>query len=282
MDRLVAQAEEVVAAHPIRGLFVVDTTLTAAQAEADETGSFGWVVTLPLLPFRALSGVSESGQAISKFNVTAQRLADIVNALPEITRLELELLLYDVEDLETVEAFLTGWASLADSARSLSAAVEALPDEILGRIDASQSDLRETLKAAREAFTEAERTVQAIREATGPFAAMAERMSVAGDAWDRAFSEIRAMQDSAAEGGETQAGEEARPFDIRDYQATARELSRAAVELRGLALDARSLMDDATWRVLQILVAFFALLAGYVIVATLVRRASRRPSRPRA
>jgi hypothetical protein len=115
--------------------------------------------------------------------------------------------------------------------------------------------------------------------------------------------EIRALRgtadDTAAE-EPTRAAAPERPFDIREYESTARQIQAAAAELRGTigalqglmgsseaaaavgGLDAavargKRLVDVVAWRAVQVLVAFFTLLLVYrLAVSALERRAGRR------
>ena len=75
-----------------------------------------------MLPFRALTGVSEGAQGIREFNRTALQLADLFADLPRLVRWELELLLYDVEDRETLTQSLAAFQVLAESSHRLSQA----------------------------------------------------------------------------------------------------------------------------------------------------------------
>jgi hypothetical protein len=121
------------------------------------------------------------------------------------------------------------------------------------------------------------------QEVAGPLAAAAEQLRLASASWERVLA-----RDGDAE------QPPGRPFDIREWEATAVEVQRAAASLQTLAVElrtlseskgiastlggvgttvsasvdharasARELVDAAAWRALQLLVVFFVLLAGY-------------------
>ena len=76
--------------------------IEAAVAQVPKQGAFAWLINLPMSPFRALEGVSSGAAAIREFNQTALQLTNRVALLPQQIRWQMELLLYDVEDRETV------------------------------------------------------------------------------------------------------------------------------------------------------------------------------------
>jgi hypothetical protein len=121
------------------------------------------------------------------------------------------------------------------------------------------------------------------QQVAGPLAAAAEELRVASASWERVLTR-----------GDGEARPPGRPFDIREWEATALEIQRAAASLQGLAVElkvlsesegvvktlggvgttvsesvdharasARELVDAAAWRALQLLLAFFGLLAAY-------------------
>ena len=114
----------------------------------------------------------------------------------------------------------------------------------------------------------------------------------AGVAWAALVAEVRKPEPPPAP------GETRREFDIHDYERTAAQLPAAAGEIRGMLSDlrdlhpllekvegsGRTLVDLASWRVLELMLAFFALLFVYRrIEARLIARrgADRGPDAPR-
>ncbi len=264
IERVRAQVEEAAARRPLRGREFDVRSAQLALSDPKVKGSLSWIVALPLAPFSALQGVSSGAAAIQEFNETAQAFSDVVAGLPEILRWEIELLLWDVEGRETVTQSLASLQLAAASAERVSLAAETLPE-----------NLRALLAESGESIAQANETIAASQELARSVAATAEQLRLASASWEKIL----------ARDGERDP--DARPFDVREYEATARAVGAAAAqldaltaELRGLAESqalppalertlasadgaTRAWIDAAAWRALQLVVAFFALLVGY-------------------
>src|SRR5678816_1504424 len=62
---------------------------------------------------------SDTAQAVQNFNETAREFTAVVNQLPQLSRWQLELLLYDAEELESVERALAAAEGVANAANTL-------------------------------------------------------------------------------------------------------------------------------------------------------------------
>jgi hypothetical protein len=285
--RLRTETEALVEQSP--GGVLTPQSMVSAVTRARASQSLAWVMDVPLAPFRALSGVSDTAQAINHFSETGRYFADTVAVLPQVTRWQLELVLHDFDDQETVRELVSRWATMAESAAEFVAATDRLP--------------RALREQAEELLTETAAEQEELRTTLAQLASAAAQIGSAGAAWAGAVEEIRALRgtadDTAAE-EPTRAAAPERPFDIREYESTARQIQAAAAELRGTigalqglmgsseaaaavgGLDAavargKRLVDVVAWRAVQVLVAFFTLLLVYrLAVSVLERRAGRR------
>ena len=267
LERVAHETDALARRYPIRGRdFSFQQAIGAAQ-HVSEGSSLGWLITLPLSPFRALQGVDTGAQAIRDFNQTAREFAQIVSVLPDQLRLEIELVLYDVEDRDTVVRGLAAFESLAQSAASASEAVNHLP-----------ADLRAALGDSKDALGQAAATVEQARGLAAPLDSATQNLRDASADW-LALIGSRVERDKVTD---------ERPFDIRDWQDTARQIGSSAAELRGLATDLHALgateplsaaVDRAFWRGVELIAVFFgALLAYRLLTARLNRGAARSPS----
>jgi len=121
-------------------------------AQVPTQAALGWLIEIPMSPFRALEGVSSGAAAIREFNQTALELTHRVQVLPEQIRWQLELLLYDVEDRETVIQALALMQGMEESADRASRAVASLPAEFGASLEASRgalADANQTIAQAR-------------------------------------------------------------------------------------------------------------------------------------
>ena len=261
-----------VAGRNITGRDFTVTSVRRRVRQVQECGRFDWVVDLPMSPFRALEGVGTGANAIQDFNETAQEFARIVEGLPEQLRWQAQLLLYDIESRESLAVALETFQSVAESARELALVDERLADSIEGLLDDTEDALGELNRALL--------TAQGMVE---PLRLTAEQVNLAGVSWGKLF------------GRDGERDPDGRPFDIREWEAAARGIGEAAVEMRALAAElgslgesraleaslahvdsavssaeagGRGVVDHAAWRALQLLLVFFGLLLGYRLVAS--------------
>ena len=270
--RLRADVDAYSAGRVISGRNFTVANVHRQSREVRESGRFDWVINVPMSPFRALEGVGSGAAAIHNLNDTALRFSRIVEGLPQQMRWQTALLLYDVESRETLATALAALESFAESARRLAAVAESLPADLEGLLGGSQGLL-----------AEANRTLLTAQGLVEPLLATAEQVNQAGASWG-----VLLERDSEPD-------PDARPFDIREVESTARGIGEAAAELRSLTEElgallespgisttlvgvtsavsdaesgGRSVVDHAAWRGLQLLLAAFLLLLAYRLVVS--------------
>jgi hypothetical protein len=261
IQRLQSEVDALVAQHPIRGVFAADA-LVQGFSDPNVRGTFSWVVDLPMVPFRALSGVSDTAQAVHAFNETAREFTETVNELPHLTRWELELLLYDAEELESVDRALAAAESFALGAERISGAAETLPEEV-------GAELAARLEEARATIAELDAALVRVEQLAGPLQHVSDRVGDARAQWTTLLTEMRADR------GE----DDGRPFDVREYESAAGRIADASREIRALVTElnqldasgAEALVDRATWRGALLIGVFFAALAAYRILSSRLR-----------
>lgn len=283
-EKLETQVAALAQQHPIRGVFVPETVQAVVTATAPG-GSFDWVISLPLAPFRALEGVDAGAQAIREFNATAQSFNQIVADLPQRLRWNVELFSYELEQRSMVESARDSLEKVARSSERFSQAVATLPADLreqtsmlFQQLDARQGELQRTLAEARGLASD----VNGAGEHLAPLAETLERTAAqvqqAGEAWAVVIAQAREPGSPPAPGQAP-----ARPFDVLDYERTAAQIAAASAEIRGLLTDVRALggpgepvpaltrvegsgrtlVNLAAWRSAELLIGFFALLFLY-------------------
>jgi len=264
--RLESQLEELARKYPIRGRdFSTQRNAQIAITELDSGSTgLGWVLGIPMSPFRALEGVGSTGVALLEINRTALEVAAIIDELPRQNRWQLELLLYDIEERDTMIAGLAAFEQMAASADRASLAIDRLPDALRAALEDSTgaiAEINQVLLNARELMVPLSATVDEVGQITARIA------------------ELQADDGEAATPG--------RPFDIREYETALHEAGSTATELRGLLADLdetldsgklegtvlqtidttedelRSLVELTKFAMLQVLVVFFTLLLLY-------------------
>jgi hypothetical protein len=252
-----AEVEAIVVANPIVGRDFSLQRVVHAGSQLQSNESLLGVLTLPLAPFKALEGVDSGARAISNFNVTAEQFSLIVSQLPGQLRAEMELLLYDVEDRETVVRSVAAMEAMSASAESASRSIEALPAE-----------LQKSLADSQGALQEANRALLTAKEVLVPLTQVTDNLKLASDAWGTVLARDPNEPPS-------------RPFDIEEWQSAAAQIGTSAEQLRALAVEINTLtggtqldaaVDHAAWRAAQLVGLFFGLLLVYrLVTARLVR-----------
>jgi hypothetical protein len=284
LARVTQEVEALVRAQPMRGEFVAEKVQSLVTA-SESSPIFDWVTAIPLSPFRALQGVDQGAQAIREFNDTAMEMTRIVAAMPRLIRWNLELLTLDISQQGDIEASLESFRSLASSAELLSQTAQSLPESL------------------RELLDEAERTGQSLGPLSQSLERTATAVAAAGTAWAGLVQQLdKPPADPSVP---------SRPFDIREWQQTAAQVTSAATELRAMLeslqtfaesdsasapfaqvsaridrveQSSRELVNLAALRGLQLILVFFALLFVYRrIEGWLARRSvdTLRPPLPR-
>jgi hypothetical protein len=262
LKRLRGEVDELVAQRPMYGLFSADV-LIQGLADPDVRDRFEWVVSLPMTPFRALAGVSDTAQAVQNFNETAREFTEVVNELPQLTRWQLELLLYDAEELEAIERALAAAASMAESAQDLSNTAAELPASL-------GAELTAQVRHARAAIAELDAALARAEKLAAPLSHVADRVGEASAQWTTLIAELRS-DDAEEDGG--------RPFDVREYESAATRINEASSGVRALveeinrldASGARALLNGATWRAAILIAFFFAALGVYRALVSRLR-----------
>lgn len=223
------------------------------------------VMTLPLAPFRALQGVDTGAAAVRDFNQTARRFSQVVAALPADLRGEMQLLLYDAEELRAIRQGLAAFEQTAASVERASLAMEALPEELRATLD---RELRALLADTQAPIHDAAQLLAQAGEVAGPLQETAAELREASALWREILGPRDPTPREPGEGG----------FDVREWESAARAIGATAGELRGLAAELEGFsgsaaLDRLFWRAVALLAVFFALLLGYRVLATrLVRR----------
>lgn len=272
--------EDLARQFPLRGEFSGSTVRTAVQRPERNADVVTTILAVPMAPFRAFEGIDRGAAAIQGFTAVAARMTDTVNDLPETVRIQTELLLMEIEDLESVQATLASLTELAHSSARISAVAERLPEDLRREFSLAAEDLEQhqasfqhTLQEARivadrtkETLTQAQSTAVSVERA-------ATHTAVAGEAWTATFQAITEMVASFKEPGGRRAAKpdapeptasspdplpgavhsepatlpdgEQRGFDIYEYTQAAYALDQGAIQIQELIRELRQLAGSS-------------------------------------
>jgi len=254
--------------NPIKGTFS-NVIVYATEIQKNQTNPFLNVLKIPMSPFRAIEGVDRTASAIHHFSNTAERFSDIVAELPESSRWQLQLLLFDLEETNMTKSFLSSLTQLSESSSNLEKSVEKLPEQIRKQltqfvedIDSKQANLQQTLQQAEKTSVAVNNTLEKLTQATNSFGAVVRDANDTAQAWETA---AKATGEVVLEFNKNRSSQkEASSFNIRDYHDTAEQTSQAANNVKALLTEIEDLM--ATRRYTSILNDLLLRAAGLVVL----------------
>ncbi len=241
-QELEKQVAKLIENDPIKGAYFAISTRTTITKKAEEQGVISRIVSIPMSPFSALQGVGDTPAAIRDFSETAAHMASVVEALPRQLKWQTELLLYNVEDRDTVKQGLAAFEEASASLDRMSRTLESLP-----------ADLRGTIASVPEAITAMQPTVadaRALVEALGP---AAEQLRLGSEVWERILApdpkDAPGVAPGVAPGGAP--AEDSPPFNIQDWERTAEDIAVMAAELNQLSANLEQLLSPERFDQLQ-------------------------------
>jgi hypothetical protein len=269
-ERVVAFA----ARYPIRRGFT--TGLTEAAAAAQDAG---FQLGIPV------TGVAESANAIDRLRHVIAVFTEMVEFLPTYTRWQFELMMLDLDSIQTVQTWQNNMVRLSDSIESIAATANDLPTDVrtevetlLAATDEPQRQLQATLGDMQQTLAKLDSTL----ESTGTLATKVDTATVqfreAAEAWQATAVAVDDMMDDVLALGDDAGGEsDGRPFDITEYTAAAERVELAAGELRSLLDDLNSgataaQLADTSRGVINLLTYRVLIMIGALIVGLVLYR----------
>jgi len=267
--------------NPIKGTFS-NVIVYATEVQKDQPNPFVSVLKIPMTPFRAIEGVDRTASAIHHFSDTAERFSDIVAEMPESSRWQLQLLLFDLEEANMTKSFLNSLAKVSESSARLEQSVGKLPEQLREQltqfvedVDKKQANLQQTLQQAEKTSLALNDTLEKLDKTAGSFNAVAKDITDTAQAWETA---------AKATGEVVQEIDKMRPppqkekssFKITDYRDTAEQTSQAANDIKALLAEIDKLLESRRYdymmnglllRAAGLLVLIFVLAVLYRIIS---------------
>jgi methyl-accepting chemotaxis protein len=263
----------------------------ATEVPKDQPNPFVNVLKIPMTPFRAIEGVDRTASAIYQFSDTAERFSDIVAELPESSRWQLQLLLFDLEETEMTKSFLNSLAQLSESSARLEKTAEKLPERLaeqltqfVGDVDKRQANLQQTLRQTEKTSLALNKTLEKLDQTAGAFNAAAKDITETAQAWENAAKATGEVVEGFGKLRPSSQKKES-SFDIKDYRDTAEQTSKAANDIKALLaeiedlLESRrysSVLNDLLLRAAGLAVLIFVLAVLYRIISARLAIAKSR------
>ncbi|MHC4433832.1 MAG: hypothetical protein ACYTBS_18475 [Planctomycetota bacterium] len=273
-------------ANPIKGTFS-GITVFATEAKKDQPNPFMSIAKIPMTPFRAIEGVDRTASAVHRFTDSTERLSDIVSELPESSRWQLQLLLYDLEETDMTKSFLASLAQFSESSQRLSKSVDELPQQLrqetsrfVQEVDSKQANLQKTLEQTEKTTVAITGALEKLQTASVSVDTAAKDAAETAKAWQSA---AQVIGDVASEYyKKSDSSDPNRSFDIKEWTTAAEKTSQAAIDIGGLlsAVDDLSknhnysnIMNAITLRAVGFVGLVFVLAIMYRIVSVRLVRA---------
>lgn len=273
-------------ANPIKGTFS-GITVFATEAKKDQPNPFMSIAKIPMTPFRAIEGVDRTASAVHRFTDSTERFSDIVSELPESSRWQLQLLLYDLEETDMTKSFLASLAQFSESSQRLSKSVDELPQQLrqetsrfVQEVDSKQANLQKTLEQTEKTTVAITGALEKLQTASVSVDTAAKDAAETAKAWQSA---AQVIGDVASEYyKKSDSSDPNRSFDIKEWTTAAEKTSQAAIDIGGLlsAVDDLSknhnysnIMNAITLRAVGFVGLVFVLAIMYRIVSVRLVRA---------
>jgi len=267
-------------ANPMTGAFS-NVTVFATETTKGAPNPFMDVVKIPMAPLRAIEGVDRTASAVHRFTDTADRFSDILDGLPESSRWQLELLLYEFEEADMTKSFLESIAQISESSSRLSKSADELPQQLREQLsqfieeaDSKQENIQKTLEQAEKTTLAATNALEELDRATVSLGIIVKDVTETAQAWESA---AKATGEVVQEFNKRQkASEGAQSFNINEYKAAAEQTSQAANDIERLLACADSfagsrnltvVINAVTWRAIGFVLFVFVLAVLWRIIS---------------
>lgn len=198
--------DELAAKFPIRGEFRTETVRIATESPDQLGQTLNSVLDITLVPFRALQGVDRTASAIQGFTVVAGHLTDVVQSLPQDTRLQAELLAFNLEDMDSIESALKSLEQVGTSSTRLANVAETLPESLRRELTLTFEDLEKRQAAFQKTLQEARAVVQDTHAVVKDVNTALQQVDESVRALDATAQTVNQTADSTARAGDAWVG----------------------------------------------------------------------------
>jgi hypothetical protein len=185
------------------------------------TPEFGWVLSLPLTPFRAFEGVDATAQAANEIAYAAQDFVAVINGMPQELSWTMELSMIQARR----EA--TGFMKEVDAQQTNTQAT-------LAQVHASLVEVSNIVAQVGPLLGGSERTVKAVGETS---ASVNETLKT----FTEMMKELNPPPPPGSKPPEPKPP--GKPFDILEYEKTAAQVAVAAASLEKLVAEVNSTIE---------------------------------------
>jgi hypothetical protein len=266
--------------------------LYPTDTKSEQYSTLKSIVGIPMTPFRAIEGVDRTATAVNRFTDTANHFSDVIADLPESTRWQLLMLLYELEESEMAVSLVSSTDSLSDSAAKLAAFSDRLPERLreqtsllLEEVDRKQANLQTTLQQAEKVSATVQAALETVKDASASIDVTAKSVKDTADAWGNAAKTTADVAKDIALLIPEQKESASEPIRIQDIQQTMDKATAAATELRAATAEIKQLVSDdfvsrttaiLVWRILELVAAILAMGLIYKLIVRKIDKWANR------
>jgi hypothetical protein len=245
-----------------------------------------WFIGNPLSAVNPFGGLDSSAQAVVEFTKVADDFKNMVGHMPEELSWRLELLMSDLEERGRLRELNESMAGMSAAALSLAETADRLPAETRSTIELTFDELEQQYEPLQATIAELNGAVSSAKELVLSLDRTLERVTRAGEAWEAGGLAFSSDEDEAGPADPDQ------PSFAEEFDVTARSVTAAALEIRGILADVRELaasddpdtmveaattvsnrtIDHAAWRGVQLILAALGAAIVYLLVKTRLQR----------
>ena len=214
--------------------------------------SFEWLKQIAM-PWQLSEGVVEMADAVNEVADAADRFSLSVGILPMVTRWQVEMLLLELDENETLVDVRKSMAGVSDGIQAIARDTNTLPQDLreeisitLEQVDAMQGGLQKTLTTARDAVKESRDAVAEMNQwidkaqaTIGEIGATTQYLEKAGEAWKPTLQEFSKLV-IQLEGDPNVPSKD--PDTLLKLMRTAEGLAVSAVELQAMFREVREMI----------------------------------------
>jgi len=231
----------------------------APRATGSDAGLASVILAVPEGIFSLGGGVKDTAVSVSEVAAAAQQGVEVVGSLPQRARWQTELLLFSLEENESVVRLMDDISRASEATAKVGSTVESLPEKleqttirVVEELEKTQPEFQKTLKEGRgivdganAAIDKVDPILTKVQENGKWIESAAGRATEAGTAWQGAFEQLNILAGSE----DPKPAEPVEPFDFKDVVTTAEHATKTAESVRAAVEDLRAVVEgDAATR----------------------------------
>ncbi len=226
--KLRKEVREYAKEHEIRGKnFSVESFQSFVQKVKKQRDIFTSIVNVPLSPFSALQGVGNTPAAVHGVKRAVQDMTAVAEGLPQVVRWQTELLMYDIENRDTVEQTLAQMKKFNQTAAKLEKSVRSWPSDVTEIVDKTSPEIENLNKL-----------VEKTNRLMGETQSLVQQINRTGKEWKPLLEKADQEQTSAERPPEEEGA------SLKDYRNTIQEADQTVQNLQKLAADLKALIES--------------------------------------